>query len=202
MFLLTMLPSAFAAPTAFMGVEWRGYTMADHLSHGPAFTLGASLLEDHLRLGFAATTRPGPINPATFPLDVSESPYNGLDTLQLRSDGGTAGLLIAPGTSIGRFHLSAPLMLGYGGYGFYLVGEDRVTPDGQKPSVWEDTLLAGKDSAFGLIFDGGLRIALHTDTPIRPTLFAGYHTILGYDGGYTDRYAGATIGLGVEVVPH
>ena len=44
---------------AFATLEWRGYAMAEHLSHGPAFAAGVSLWEDHLRIGLAGTARPG-----------------------------------------------------------------------------------------------------------------------------------------------
>lgn len=201
--MLWMMISALTAHAeGFVGVSWRGYAMAEHLSHGPAFTAGASLLDERLRLGVAATTRPGALNPATFALDVSGEPYNGQDTLQLRSDGGTLGLMVAPGAAVlgGRAHLSAPLMIGYGGYGFFLVGDDRQTPDGRKPSAWEDALLDGQDSAFGVVVDGGVQLALGAG-PVRPTASLHYHAVLGYDATYTGRYAGPAVALGVEVVP-
>jgi hypothetical protein len=190
------------ATTAFVALGWRGYAMADHLSHGPAFAAGASLFDDRLRLGLGGTARPGPINPATFPLEL-DAPYKGQDTLMLRSDGGTTGLLIEAGLPLaqGTLRLSAPLLLGYGGYGFYLVGEDRETPDGRKPSAWEDALLAGADSAFGVVVDGGLQLTLGAERVVRPTVAARYHAVLGYEATYTSRYAGPSVEVGVEVLP-
>jgi hypothetical protein len=160
------------------------------------------LLHDRLRVGLAGTSRPGPINPATFPLDL-DTPYKGQDTLQLRSDGGTTGLLIEAGLPLAqaKLRVSAPLMLGYGGYGFYLVGEDRETPDGRKPSAWEDELLAGADSAFGIVLDGGLQVAFGADRLVRPTVAARYHAVLGYEATYADRYAGPSVEVGIEIVP-
>ena len=201
--ILTNTAAAEERPTtAFVSLRWRGYAMADHLSHGPAFAAGASLLHDRLRVGLAGTSRPGPINPATFPLDL-DTPYKGQDTLQLRSDGGTTGLLIEAGLPLAqaKLRVSAPLMSGYGGYGFYLVGEDRETPDGRKPSAWEDELLAGADSAFGIVLDGGLQVAFGADRLVRPTVAARYHAVLGYDATYADRYAGPSVELGIEIVP-
>ncbi|MBL8618275.1 MAG: hypothetical protein JNM72_21860 [Deltaproteobacteria bacterium] len=121
----------------------------------------------------------------------------------MRSDGGTTGLLIEAGLPLaqGKLRLSAPLLLGYGGYGFYLVGEDRETPDGRKPSAWEDELLAGADSAFGVVVDGGLQLTWGADRVVRPTLAARYHAVLGYEATYADRYAGPSVELGVEVLP-
>ncbi len=193
--------------SAFLSIAWRGYSMADHLSHGPALSGGVSLFQDQLRIGVAATTRPGTLNPATFALELDE-PYKGQDTLQLRSDGGGAGLYIAPGRSLsqGRVHLSLPVMFGRGGYGFYLVGEDRVTPDGEKPSVWEDRLLDGADSAFGWALDAGVQLCLIPSTrlegQVRPVVGLHYHAILGYDATYTDSYQGPSVSLGIEVRPN
>ena len=198
------LLSAQARAGAFVGIEWRGYAMASHLSTGPAASVGASLWDDHVRIGLAGTARPGPINPATFPLALDDGEtYRGQEVIYLRSDGGVTGLHLAVGAPLrgGRWHLSAPLLVGYGGYGFYLTGEDRETPDGQKPSVWEDRLLAGQDSAFGVGVDGGVQLALGAQRAVRPTLAVRYHAILGYDATYTDRYAGPSVSLGIEVVP-
>jgi hypothetical protein len=192
-----------ALPTsAFVSMGWRGYAMAGHISHGPAFAAGASLLHDRLRVGIAGTSRPGPINPATFPLTL-DTPYKGQSTLSLRSDGGTTGLLVEAGLPLaqGRLRLSVPLMVGYGGYGFYLVDEDRQTPDGRKPSAWENELMAGTDSAFGVVVDTGLQLAFVAERTVHPTVSARYHSVLGYDAAYADRYAGPTVELGVEVVP-
>ncbi|MCK6522275.1 hypothetical protein L6R49_12635 [Myxococcota bacterium] len=79
--------SGAAHAGAFVALEWRGYAIAEHLSHGPAFAAGASLWDDHLRIGVAGTARPGPMNPHTFALDVPSGDYKGQETLQLRSDG-------------------------------------------------------------------------------------------------------------------
>ena len=161
------------------------------------------MLDDHLRIGIGGTSRPGPINPATFPLKL-EQPYKGKKSVLLRSDGGATGLMVDLGLPMAsdRLRVSAPIMLGYGGYGFYLVDEDRKTPDGRKPSAWEDQLLSGADSAFGVVVDGGIQVAFAGDHVVRPTVSARYHTVLGYDASYSDRYAGPSVEFGLEVVPH
>jgi len=188
--------------TPFLSMGWRGYAMAGHLSHGPAFGFGASILDDHLRIGIGGTSRPGPINPATFPLKL-EQPYKGKKSVQLRSDGGATGLLVDLGLPIAqdRVRVSTPILLGYGGYGFYLVDEDRKTPDGRKPSDWEDKLLSGADSGFGVVVDGGIQAAIAVDRVVRPTVSARFHTVLGYDASFSDRYAGPSVEFGLEVVP-
>ncbi len=51
-------------------------------------------------------------------------------------------------------------MVGYGGFGFYLHGDDRKTPDGRRVSEWEDELLDGRDAdANNLVLDVGMRVA-------------------------------------------
>ncbi|MCK6515045.1 hypothetical protein L6R46_08330 [Myxococcota bacterium] len=202
---LIPLIAAWSGPAhagAFVSLEWRGYAMAEHLSHGPAFAAGASLWDDHLRIGLAGTARPGPMNPHTFNFDVPSGDYKGQETLQLRSDGAVTGLTVSPGLDVadGRLHLELPMMLGYGGYGFYLHGEDRVTPDGRKPSAWENELLAEADSAFGVAANVGLRASWAGTALVRPTAGLQTQTVLGYEATMAPRYAGLALSLGVDVV--
>ncbi|MBK7759611.1 MAG: hypothetical protein IPI35_25080 [Deltaproteobacteria bacterium] len=100
----------------------------------------------------------------------------------------------------GRLHLELPMMIGYGGYGFYLHGEDRVTPDGRKPSAWENELLAEADSAFGVAANVGLRASWAGTALVRPTAGLHYQTVLGYEATMAPRYAGLALSLGVDVV--
>lgn len=198
---LTAQAAPAPAPTpspvgVFIDLEWRGNALADHLSHGPGMAAGATFFDDHLRVGLAGFARPGPINPATFPVDVA---YKGEDTVQLRSDGGITGLLVAPGVRIGSVRLDAPLMVGYGGFGFYLHGENRETPDGRKPSAWENELLDGRDSSFGVGLEGGLRATWRASEHVQPYVAARYTTVLGYDAFVRSDYAGPSLALGLSV---
>jgi hypothetical protein len=182
---------------AFVDVEWRGMAMAEHLSHGPGFAVGASLLGGHLQVGVAGYGRPGPINPARFRVEV---PYAGKQEVHLRSDGGAMGLFAAPGAEIvPRLHLDLPLMVGYGGFGFYLHGEDRETPDGRKPSAWENELLDERDSSFGLALEGGVRLAWQAGRHVRPFVAARWSTIAGYDAFVRPSYGGPSLGLGLTL---
>jgi hypothetical protein len=61
--------------------------------------------------------------------------------------------------------------------------------------------MAGTDSAFGVVVDTGLQLAFVAERTVHPTVSARYHSVLGYDAAYADRYAGPTVELGVEVVP-
>ena len=197
MTLLWTLSSALAADV-WLDLEWRGLALAGHPSHGPGFGVGASLFDDHLQIGLAGYTRPGPFNPATFEV-TPEQPYKGRDTVRLRSDGGATGLLVAPGVRVGRARIDLPTQLGYGGFGFYLVGDDRETPDGRKPSAWENQLLDGRDSSFGVALESGARVAWTTSAGVRPYLAARWSSILGYDAFVRAAYGGPSVAVGVQI---
>jgi len=195
--LLPRLASADTGATPFVDLGWRVMGLADHPSHGPDFQAGVRLW-DHLKIGLGGFARPGPINPRTFQVEPAD-PYRGQTTLDLRSDGAVVGLLLAPAFRVGRLEIELPVILGYGAFGFYLVGEDRETPDGERVSVWEDRLLGGADSGGGFALDFGVRLGLHTRARfVRPFLGLHYTTILGYDATLADRYDGFSGVLGVH----
>ncbi|MEO0604875.1 MAG: hypothetical protein AAF211_25815 [Myxococcota bacterium] len=197
--LLLMIAHAQAAPTVVVDVEWRALYLAGHLSHGPSVGAGVGILDDHLRLGVSGYARPGPINPVTFELPVDE-PYRGEDVLNLRSDGAVFGVYLAPGFDLSeRVRIDLPAMVGFGGFGFYLVGDDRETPDGDLPSVWEDRLMDGRDSSLGLGADVGLRFTFAASEHARPYVAVRYSTIFGYDAFLQPDYGGVSLGAGLSV---
>lgn len=186
----------------FVSMDWRGMNLGNHLSHGPGFAAGVAFWGGKLKLGIAGINRPGPINPARFEVKTKDGiAYKGSQTLDLKSDGGIAGLFI--GTHIpltDQLALDIPLMFGQGGFGFYLTGDDRKTPDGRRVSQWENELQDGRDASFGLAVDAGLRIMwTPTHQPwLRPFLGAHYTTVLGYDAYAKDDYSGVSVSLGAE----
>lgn len=188
----------------FLDLEWRAMGLGGHFSHGSAFAAGVTLLDGHLRLVLAGLNRPGPWNPATFDVTLPEGrTYRGKRRLELRSDGAMAGAHIALASRVPRLPLAVtlPLTLGYGGFGFYLHGADRSTPDGRRVSAWEDELFGGKDSFLGLVTDGGIRAAwVLEDAPwFRPDV-AGYYTLVpGFDTLVRGDYAGPAAALGIEL---
>lgn len=198
MFLLTFA-NAFAQTPVVVDVEWRAMALGQHISHGPAVGVGVGLFKDHLRVGISGYARPGPINPVTFSLTPDE-PYKGQDTLSLRSDGGVFGVYVAPGLDVSeRVRIDLPAMVGFGGFGFYLVGDDRDTPDGELPSVWENRLMDGRDSSLGLGADVGARVTFAATEHVRPYAAVRYSTIFGYDAFLRSDYSGLSLGLGVSV---
>lgn len=187
----------------FVALDWRVLGLAGHLSHGPGFQAGATFF-DHLAVGIAGFARPGPINPRTFRLDLPDGQtYRGQSSIDLRSDGNVIGLLIAPYHDFRRVPLSLelPITLGYGGFGFYLSGEDRDVPDDRRVSEWEDELLDGADAdATNFVVDLGVRLAW---TPrrasyLRPYFGAHYTWVLGYDTAILSNYDGVSGVVGIK----
>ncbi|WP_428265861.1 hypothetical protein [Haliangium sp.] len=185
----------------FVDVGWRGLALADHLSHGPSFQLGVVLF-DHLKLGLAGLQRPGPINSKTFDRELPAGmSYRGQDAVTLRSDGAVFGALIAPMVDIpgAPLRVELPVLVGFAGFGFYLTGDDRDTPDGRRVSEWEDELLEGKDSSFALAVDTGLRIAYVSDAGWwQPYLGVHYLLTPGYDATMASDYGGFSAAAGVQ----
>jgi hypothetical protein len=188
---------------AFLDVEWRGFAIGGHMSHGPGVAAGISLWDRRLRLGLAGIGRPGPWNPATFDVTVPNGEtYRGKRVLSLRSDGGMAGLHVALAWPLMQYlSLTVPATLGYGGFGFYLHGDDRNTPDGRRVSEWENELFDGQDSHLGIVLDAGLR--LHWQPAASPWLkpyVAGYYTAVpNYETVVRDDYSGVSVAFGIEV---
>jgi len=190
-------PPPVAAP--FVDIGWRVMGLADHVSHGPDFQVGVRLW-DHLKIGIAGFARPGSINPKTFrySLPAGET-YRGQSELELRSDGAVVGLLVAPTFRVRRLNIELPVLVGFGAFGFYLTGDDRDTPDGERVSVWENQLLDGRDSSGGLTLDVGIRLSVDTRLPyLRP--FVGFHytRVFGYDAALASSYDGFSGVVGVS----
>jgi hypothetical protein len=186
----------------FAGADWRAMYAAEHLSHGPGVQAGIILFGGHLKIGVTGFARPGPINPATFEV-TPRAPYKGRSTVSLRSDGGMFGLFVAPVFAIPStpIRIELPIAVHQGGYGFYLTGEDRRTPDGRRVSEWENELLDGKDSSIGLGLEAGLRIAwaFEDATWIQPYVGLSWSTVLGYETFVASNYDGLAIAVGAQV---
>lgn len=188
----------------FIDLEWRLMGLAGHVSHGPGFAAGATFFDGALRVGAGGLSRPGPFNPATFDVAIPDgATYKGQSKVSLRSDGAMAGVhlsfsLALPGE---RLALQVPVTLGYGGFGFYLTGDDRKTPDGRRVSELEDELFEGRDSFLGLVIDAGLRLRYEPECLPGFAPYAGvaYTVVPGFDTFVRDDYSGISGLVGVEV---
>ncbi len=188
----------------FAGSDWRLMRLADHTSHGPGVQAGILLARGHLKLGVYAFSRPGPINPQTFELQLDEgNEWQDQDRVALRSDGAFAGIFVAPVIPLGRtpLILELPVALGQAAYGFYLHDDDRVTPDGARVSVWEDKLLDGADAGFAMGVETGATLAFRIERAraLQPYFGVRYQWAIGYDATMRDTYDGASFLAGVQV---
>lgn len=189
----------------FVDLEWRVLGLAEHVSHGPAFAAGVTFLNGLLRLGVGALGRPGPINPATFDVSLADGKtYKGKRDLELKSDGAMVGVHVGLSLPLPFYEplsLQVPLTVGYGGFGFYLHGEDRDTPDGRRVSEWENELFDGKDSFLGVVIDTGLRLGYQPESVrwLRPYAGVSFTVVPNYDTFVRDDYLGFGGVVGLEI---
>ncbi|GAB4566288.1 MAG: hypothetical protein Tsb0020_17840 [Haliangiales bacterium] len=196
------LSTARSGAPVFVDLGWRAMNLAQRPGHGPSFQLGVVLFE-RLKLGLAGFQRPGPINPATFTLELPEgNSYRGQQALDLRSDGAVLGVLVAPMLDIPRtpLRVEVPVTVGFAGFGFYLHGDDREVPDERRVSEWENELLDGRDSDFTLAIDAGVRVSYVPEAGWWQP-YAGLHYLAtpGYDATMADDYGGLSAVLGLQL---
>ena len=165
LFLLLFGKNSFAQAEQSSRIGWLispevgGIFHEDHvgLTIGGAF--GLKLFKDHLKVGIQAYGRSGPINGQEFFVEASDGQvYKGSSTLRLRADHTAFGGFLAPSFTLKRLHFDFPIAAGMLGGGFYLTGEDRVTPDGARVSVWENKLMDERDAGFGTWIEFGARV--------------------------------------------
>jgi hypothetical protein len=190
---------------AFVDLEWRLMGLGGHVSHGPAFAAGATLADGFVRVGLGGLGRPGPLNPATFPVVLpAGTSYKGRRRLELKSDGSMLGVHLAFSQHMPfaeAIALELPITVGYGGFGFYLHGDDRNTPDGRRVSEWEDQLFDGNDSFLGVVIDASLRIGYQPQALpwLKPYAGAAFTIVPGFETMVRDDYFGVSGLIGVEV---
>lgn len=142
----------------FITPEISALFLDDHVGNAVGASFGIKVWKDRLKIGINAYGRSGPINPKTFTLEAyNGQTYKGNSTLRLRADYVTLGLMIAPTFNIKKVQVDVPISYGMAGGGFYLVGEDRKTPDGARVSEWENKLMNGEDAAQGSWLEFGVR---------------------------------------------
>jgi hypothetical protein len=170
--LITISNNTFAQePSTFKGAKIGWFItpevgtmfLKNHVGKSVGFAFGFKLWKERLKVGFISYGRSGPINRATFNTKFyNNQTYRGKSTTDVRADWGTFGLLLAPTFKIKKISIDVPIMLGGGAGGFYLFGDDRITPDGDRVSVWENKLFNGEDAGFGGLAEIGARVFLPT----------------------------------------
>mgnify|MGYP001352767330 CR=1 FL=1 len=142
----------------FITPEIGAMFLEDRVGNSVGASFGMKLWKNRLKIGINAYGRSGPINPQTFTVEAYNGQiYKGSSTLTLRADYGTIGLMIAPTFKVKNIEIDVPISYGMGGGGFYLVGDDRNTPDGARVSEWENKLMNGEDAASGSWLEFGVR---------------------------------------------
>lgn len=145
----------------FINPEFGTLFHPDHVGITMGGTTGLKLFNDRIKLGVMYYGRPGPINAQTYTVTpLNGQTYKGQSEVTLRADHGAFGLFIAPTFNLNRIRLEIPITIGQMGAGFYLTGDDRLTPDGDRVSVWEDRLLDGQDAGFSMFYEAGVRAYL------------------------------------------
>lgn len=143
----------------FLNPEVGGIFHADNFGKTLGGTIGLKFFNNHLKVGWQMYGSPGPINSKEYVITPSNGQlYKGQSTIAIRSDYGAAGLFIAPMFNIKKIRLEFPVTIGQMGAGFYLTGDDRKTPDGERVSVWEDKLMDGRDAGFSTLYEVGSRV--------------------------------------------
>ena len=137
--------------------------LESHIGNTFGTSFGIKLFKNRIKIGIMSYGRSGPTNPATFEVTpINNQTYKGQSTLKMRADWGVFGLMVAPTFKIKNVEIDVPLSFGGGAGGFYLAGDDRITPDGARVSVWENKLFDGKDAGFGTMAEVGVRAFLPT----------------------------------------
>ncbi len=140
----------------------------NHVGKTVGLQMGFRFFKDHLKVGYFYYGRSGGINNETFATNLQPGvTYKGKSQMQLRSDHGAFGLMIAPSFTLpnSKVEIDLPIMIGAIGAGFYLAGDDRKTPDGRRVSEWENELFQEKDAAGAGLTEFGIRGLFPTKNP-------------------------------------
>ncbi|MEZ4850852.1 MAG: hypothetical protein R3B93_19985 [Bacteroidia bacterium] len=184
----------------YFSPQYSAMLMENHVGNAVGFNLGVELPGRHWAVGMRYYGRSGPINThAEFPLVLENGQtYKGKSTLQLGADHGYIGLEAAYQFYLfdEQLQVRIPASFGQLGAGFYLKGEDRITPDGRRVSEWEDDLQGNSDAGFGLAGEMGLEAFYQPFKELPYLSFGGgahftrtfgYTSFLGGDDFYNNK---------------
>ena len=185
----------------FLTPEVGAMFLESHVGNTVGVSFGLKFWKDRIKLGIMGYGRSGPTNPATFAITpYNNQTYKGKSTLNVRADWGTFGLMIAPTFHIKKITIDVPITYGGGAGGFYLVGDDRKTPDGDRVSVWENKLFNGEDAAFGTMTEFGIRAffpskikGMTYGAGLHYTLISGWKTLYDPSGDFYNNKLRASL---------
>ncbi len=173
----------------------------NHVGRTVGASFGVKVLKNRLKIGIHGYGRSGPINPETFTVKAYNGlSYKGNSTLTLRADWGTVGVLVAPTFKIKNVEIDVPVSYGMGIGGFYLFGDDRKTPNGDRVSVWEDKLMNGEDASAGSWLEFGTRVFFPTKIKgvqigagVHYTMVSGWKTFYDPSGDFYNNKLRASL---------
>ncbi|MEN0049041.1 MAG: hypothetical protein AAF806_18395 [Bacteroidota bacterium] len=180
--------------------EYSAMLLENHIGNAVGFNVGVSSKNRKWHIGLRYYGRSGPINEhIEYPLELQNGQeYKGKSVVNLGADHGYLGLEGAYNLFLnnGKIQLRFPVSVGQLGAGFYLKGEDRITPDGRRVSEWEDDIQEGEDAGFGISTELGASIyfqpveslpQLKLGTAIHFANTFGYRSFLGGDDYYNNK---------------
>ncbi|MEM6802450.1 MAG: hypothetical protein AAF696_13660 [Bacteroidota bacterium] len=176
---------------------YSGMFLENHIGNSVGFNIGLRSKNEKWEFGIRYYGRSGPINEnQTYELILPEgTTYKGKSVLNLAADHGYGGVEIAYHLPLNAESLSLriPLSVGQVGAGFYLLGEDRETPDGRRVNEWEDELQDGTDAGFGIASEIGLQLLYQLSPKMKHLKILGgahYMNTYGYESflGGNDFY--------------
>lgn len=177
--------------------EYSAMFLSDHVGNAVGFGLGITSKNKKWDMGIRYYGRSGPINlHKEYELVLPEGEtYKGQTSILLGADHGYLGLEAAYLLNLNgdRLRIRIPVSFGQFGAGFYLKGDDRYTPDGQRTSIWEDQLQGGSDAGFGFCSEIGTHFIYQLFSKNEHLNFmvgATYMNTYGYESflGGTDFY--------------
>lgn len=176
--------------------EYSAMLLNDHVGNAVGFGLGIASKNKRWEFGIRYYGRSGPVNPKEYELVLPEGEtYKGKSSVSLGHDHGYLGIEAAYNIAFNneRMVLRIPVSFGQFGAGFYLKGEDRYTPDGERTSVWEDKLQGGSDAGFGFSSEFGAQFLYQVSSKnehIHLMIGATYMNTYGYESflGGADFY--------------
>jgi hypothetical protein len=180
--------------------EYSSMFLKNHIGNAVGFGIGIVSKNKKWDYGIRYYGRSGPINEHNeYELKLKQGEtYKGKSSVMLGADHGYLGLEVAYTLHLNndRIALRFPVSFGQFGAGFYLKGEDRYTPDGERTSEWEDKLQDGMDAGFGLSSEFGSQIIyritnnhenIHFMFGIAYTNTFGYESFLGEKNFYNNK---------------
>jgi hypothetical protein len=185
----------------FLTPEISAMFLDSHVGNAFGVSFGLKFWKERIKVGIMGYGRSGPTNSAIFPTTFyNNQVYKGKTSADLRADWGTFGLMVAPTFKIKKIELDVPISFGGGVGGFYLVGDDRKTPDGDRVSVWENKLFNGEDAAFGTMTEFGVRAFFPTKIKgmqlgagVHYTMISGWKTLVDPSGEFYNNKLRASL---------